>query len=125
MYKRQPLPSLQVQDENTRMSSTSTIIRSVRRQHTQAVVDWCYNRGWLSEDGRRWKLLAMIQRGLMVDASDTYLTCFYHHREMQTFDACLHHFSMARCHNGERPSLHELAEDIRRSGTSVLQRYSG
>ena len=125
LRSRTPSPSLQVENENTTTSSTSTIIPSVRRQHAQAVVDWCYNRGWLSEDGRRWKLLAMIQRGLMVSASDTYLTCSYHHREMHTFDACLHHFSVARGHNRERPSLHELAEDIRRSGTSVLQRYSG
>ena len=101
-----PLPALQVEDENTRMSSTSTNNRFVRRQKAQAVVDWCYSRGWLSEDGRRWKLFAMIQRGLMVDAADTYFTCSYHHRQMHTFDAC-------------------LPEDIRKSGTSVLRRYSG
>ena len=127
------LQRLLVGDENIDMSplsaglgSLSIALGSVRQQQAQKVMDWCYNRGWLNEEEKRWKLLAMIQRGLIVHISGTCLTCSQHNKPIHSFHSCQHHFSMVKnTHSGETPSLDELAEDIRENGYSVLQHYSG
>ena len=123
------LSRILTEDEHTGMPIMSPAIAlgSVRQQNAQKVMNWCYNRGWLDEDERLWKLLAMIQRGLIMDVSSNYLTCSYHNQPMHTFDSCLHHFctSKQNWHGRETPSLDELAKDIRENSTSVLQRYSG
>ena len=108
------------------LGSTSIALGSVQQQQAQKVMDWCYNRGWLNEEERRWKLLAMIQRGLIVHVSDIYLTCSHHNKQFDSFHSCQHHFSMVKnIHSGETPSLDELAKHIRENYYSVLQHYSG
>ena len=107
-------------------SSSSIALGSVRQQQAQKVMDWCYNRGWLNEEERRWNLLAMIQRGLIVHVSGTYLTCSHHKKQFHSFHSCQQHFNMVKnFHSGETPSLDELAEHIREHCYSVLQLYSG
>ena len=108
------------------LNSPTIVLVSVQQQQAQKVMDWCYSRGWLNEEERRWKLFAMIQRGLTVHVSGIYLTCSHHNKQFHSFHSCQQHFSMVKnYHFGETPSLDELAEHIRENCNAVLQHYSG
>ena len=109
---------------------------SVPQQQEHAVMNWCRDKGWLKPEDRQWKLLAMIQRGLVVHDSVDCLTCLHHNKQLHGFE-CVRHFTVVNnFHQNEAPSLHHLAENIEinvqneqadeaTGGSAVLTRYFG
>ena len=84
---------------------------SVPQQQEHAVMNWCRDKGWLRPENRQWKLLAMIQRGLVVHDSVDCLTCLHHNKQLHGFDACVSHFTVVKnFHQNEAPSLDDQAE---------------
>ncbi len=75
----------------------------------------------------------MIQRGLIIASSGTFLTCVHCHKQIHDFGECLKHFTEYKNrHLKEKPSLDDLADNIKRNesdettdGSSVLERYFG
>ena len=60
----------------------------------------------------------MIERCLMIAPCGTYLTCVHHKKQLHGFDACWDHFTVTKTfHFREKPSLDDLAENIKRSHT--------
>ena len=91
------------------------------------------DRGWLREEENQWLLLAMIQRGLAVHSSQTFLTCVVCKKHVHDLGECVKHCTVYKdSHQEETPFWDELAQNIQRShsdemtgGHSLLQRYFG
>ena len=106
--------------------------RQNQAQLEHPVVDWCLHNGWLSEETKKWKLLAMIERGLILAPSGQHLTCSKHSKQLWSFTLCWEHFTVTKTEHLEESSLDDLAEGIERSHrdevdgvSTVLQRHYG
>ena len=81
--------------------------RSVHELQQHSVMNWCRDRGWLRKEDNEWRLLAMIQRGLVIDSDGTFLTCAHHRKQMHGFDECLKHVSEYKQYYHWKDSLYE------------------
>ena len=106
---------------------------TVLQQQDHEVMNWCRDKGWLNDEEKQWQVLAMIQRGLIINSTGEFLTCAHHKKQMHGFDECLKHFTFYKnYHLEEQPSIPVLAENIKNDHfdastgyASVLERYFG
>ena len=108
-------------------AALGTVEEAERQNEAQLqhpVVDWCLHNGWISEETTMWKLLAMIERGLILAPSGQHLTCSKHHKQLWNFDLCWQHFTVSKTDHLDESSIDELAAGIERSHRDEVERVS-
>ena len=104
-----------------------------RVQQEEDALNWCRDKGWLTIEEQQWKLLAMIQRGLVLYSTEDCLTCIHCPKQLWSFDHAVQHFTVVKnIHRHDRPCLQELADNIETQhldattgGVDVLSRFFG